>query len=143
MAVLIDSNIIIGFLKEDKLIVEKIQDFIKNKVPIFTSTISIYEIYTGIVANLYLKDGRPSKVPELLATYDKFLLKCGILNFTRESAEKAGDIYAQSQGKGITINEKDCQIAGIALAHGIIEVFTKDEQDFARIFDIIGLKYMV
>lgn len=143
MAVLIDTNIIIGFLKEDTLIVEKIREYIKNKIPIFTSTISIYEIYTGIVANLYLKDGRPSKVPELLVAYDKFLLKCGILNFTRESAEKAADIYAQSQGKGITIKEKDCQIAGIALAHGITEVYTKDEQDFSRIFDIVGLKYIV
>ena len=91
MAVLIDTNIIIGFLKEDALIVEKIREYIKNKIPIFTSTISIYEIYTGIVANLYLKGGRPSKVPELLVAYDKFLLKCGILNFTRESAEKAAD----------------------------------------------------
>ncbi len=143
MAVLIDTNIIIGFLKEDTLIVEKIRGFIKNKIPIFTSTISIYEIYTGIVANLYLKDGRPSKVPELLAVYDKFLLKCGILNFIRESAEKAADIYAQSQGKGITIKEKDCQIAGIALTHGITEVYTKDEQDFSRIFDMVGLKYIV
>ena len=142
MAVLIDANIIIGFLKEDTLIVEKIRKYIENNIPIFTSTISIYEIYTGIVANLYLKGGRPSKVPELLATYDKFLLKCGILNFTRESAEKAADIYAQSQGKGITIKEKDCQIAGIALAHGISEVYTQDEQDFSRIFDIVGLKYI-
>ena len=142
MAVLIDTNIIIGFLKEDALIVEKIREFVKNKIPIFTSTISIYEIYTGIVANLYIKGGRPSKVPELLVVYDKFLLKCGILNFTRESAEKAADIYAQSQGKGITIKEKDCQIAGIALAHGITEVYTQDIQDFSRIFDIVGLKYI-
>ena len=116
MAVLIDTNIIIGFLKEDTLIVEKIREYIKNKIPIFTSTISIYEIYTGIVANLYLKGGRP--------------------------AEKAADIYAQSQGKGITIKEKDCQIAGIALAHGITEVYTQDVQDFSRIFDIVGLKYI-
>ncbi|MHA1670805.1 MAG: PIN domain-containing protein [Promethearchaeota archaeon] len=143
MAVLIDTNIIIGFLKEDELIVKRIKEYINNKTPIFTSTISIYETYTGIIANLYLKGGRPSKVPELLAVYDKFLLKCGILNFTRESAEKAADIYAQSQGKGITIKEKDCQIAGIALAHGITEVYTQDEQDFSRIFDIVGLRYII
>jgi len=73
MAVLIDTNIIIGFLKEDTLIIEKIREYIKNKMG-------------------------PPKVPELLEAYDKFLLKCGILNFTRESAEKAADIYAQSKG---------------------------------------------
>jgi len=41
MAVLIDANIIIGFLKEDTLIVEKIRKYIENNIPIFTSTISI------------------------------------------------------------------------------------------------------
>jgi len=45
--------------------------------------------------------------------------------------------------KGITIKEKDCQIAGIALVHGITEVYTKDAQNFSRIFDIVGLKYIV
>ena len=95
----------------------------------------------GIVANIYLKGGRPSKVPELLTIYEKFLLKCGILNFTREAAEKAADLFAQSQGKGITIKEKDCQIAGIALVHGISEIFTLDEQDFSKIFDLTGLQF--
>ena len=95
----------------------------------------------GIIANLYLKEGSPSKVPELLKDYEKFLLKCHILNFTREAAEKAADLFAQSQGKGITIKENDCQIAGRALAHGISEVVTRDDQDFSKIFKITGLKY--
>ena len=70
-----------------------------------------------------------------------FIFKCGTLNFSKEAAEKAADLYAQSQGKGISIKEKDCQIAGIALVHGISEVFTNDKQDFERIFDISDLKY--
>ncbi len=98
-------------------------------------------MYLGIIANLYLKGGRPSKVPELLAIYEKFLLKCGLLNFTKEAAEKAADLYAHSQGKRITIKQKDCQITGIALVHGISEIFTLDEQDFAKIFDLTGLNY--
>ncbi len=142
MTILIDSNILIEFLKGVAPVVNKINDFVLSKIPIFISTISIYEVYLGIVANLYLKGGRPSKVPELLVVYEKFILKCGILNFTKEAAEKAADIYAQSQGKGITIKEKDCQIAGIALVHGISEVFSKDEQDFSKIFDLTGLKYL-
>lgn len=63
------------------------------------------------------------------------------MNFTREAAEKAADIYAQSQGKGIVIKEKDCQIAGIALVNGISEVYTRDKSDFKRIFNITGLKF--
>jgi len=141
MTVLIDSNVLIDFLKNNKSTIKQINHFIIKKIPLFISTISVYEVYMGIIANLYLKNGIPSKVPELLGVYEKFLLKCGILNFTREAAEKAADLYAQSQGKGITIKEKDCQIAGIALVHGISEVFTRDDQDFSKIFDITGLKY--
>jgi predicted nucleic acid-binding protein len=95
----------------------------------------------SIIANLYLKAGRPSKVPELLKGYEQFLLKCNVLNFTREAAEKAAEIYTQAQGKGIAIKEKDCQIAGIALVHGISTVYTRDELDFSKICDISGLKY--
>ncbi len=141
MTVLIDSNIFIKFLKDDYVVVEKIKEYVLKKIPIFISSISIYEVYLGIIANLYLKGGRPSKVPELSRIYELFILKCGTLNFTKEAAEKAADIYAQSQGKGISIKEKDCQIAGIALVHGISEVFTNDKQDFAKIFDLTGLKY--
>ena len=96
----------------------------------------------GIIANLYLKAGRPSKVPELLNYYEKFLLKCGILDFNRESAEKAAEIFAQSQGKGLSIKEKDCQIAGIALINGISEVLTRDKDDFSKIFNLTGLKFI-
>lgn len=141
MSILIDSNVIIDFLKGKDEVVNQFNQFISKKIPIFISTISIYEVYMGIIANLYLKAGRPSKVPELLKSYEQFLLKCNILNFTRESAEKAADIYAQAQGKGITIKEKDCQIAGIALTQGISTVYTHDAYDFSKIYDISGLKY--
>jgi predicted nucleic acid-binding protein len=76
-----------------------------------------------------------------MSIYEKLLIKFGILSFTKEAAEKAADIFAQSQGKGITIKEKDCQIAGIALVHGISQIFTRDEHDFSKIFDLTGLKY--
>jgi predicted nucleic acid-binding protein len=141
MPVLIDSNIFIGYLKGDEAITHQIREYVQDHTPICISSISLYEIYLGIVANLYLKEGRPSKVPELLSAYQKFLLKCLVLDFTKEAAEKSAEIYAQSQGKGITIKEKDCQIAGIALASGISDVYTRDEQDFSRIHDITGLRY--
>jgi len=141
MTILIDSNVMIDFLKGKEEVVNQFNQFISQKIPIFISTISIYEVYMGIIANLYVKAGRPSKVPELLKGYSQFLLKCNVLSFTREAAEKAADIYAQAQGKGITIKEKDCQIAGIALVHGILIVYTRDEYDFSKIYNISGLKY--
>ncbi|NHI94613.1 MAG: PIN domain-containing protein [Candidatus Lokiarchaeota archaeon] len=141
MTVLIDSNVMIDFLKGNKNAIEHIKNIISGNVPIFISIISIYEIYIGIIANLYSKAGRPSKVPELLNYYEKFLIKCGILDFTRESVEKAADIFIQSQGKGLSVKKKDCQIAGIALINGISEVLTRDKEDFLKIFNLTGLKF--
>ncbi len=143
MTVLIDSNVIINFLKGTQSVVNKINDYILNKIPIFVATISVYEVYFGIIANHYLKKGKPARVPNLLVSYRQFISKCGILDFTFEAAEKAADLFAQSQGRGLTIKEKDCQIAGIALVHGIDEVFSYDNKDFPKIYDLTGLKYVV
>ncbi len=141
MTVLIDSNVMIDFLKDLKLTINKVKQYISKKILIFISTISIYEVYMGIVVNLYLKEGSPSKVPDLLNIYERFLLKCGILDFTREAAEKSVENFTSSQGKGIGIKEKDCQIAGIALVHGMSEVLTRDVSEFSKICNLTGLKY--
>ncbi len=143
MTILIDSNVIINFLKGTPSVVNKINDYIVNKIPIFVATISVYEVYFGIISNLYFKKGKPAKVPNLLISYRQFISKCGILDFTFEAAEKSADIFAQSQGRGVTIKEKDCQIAGISLVHGIDEVFSYDNKDFSKIYDLNGLKYVI
>ena len=142
MTILIDSNIIIRFLKGDEMVVDFISDIITENTPIFISTISVYEVYLGIVANKYLKNGRPHVVNDLLKSYNQLLQTCSILNFTKDSAEFAADIYAQSQGKGITIKQNDCKIAGCALNYGISKIITCDEDDFKRIKQISGLDYM-
>ncbi|HME52235.1 MAG TPA: type II toxin-antitoxin system VapC family toxin [Candidatus Lokiarchaeia archaeon] len=141
MVILIDSNVMIGFLTNDEAAVTIFEKFVNDKELICISAISVYEIYLGIMANLYLKDGRPSKVPELLATYKQFLQKVDMLSFTRGAAERAGEIRAQSLGKGLSIKEKDCQIAGITLERGVDKVITRDEHDFKKIFELTGLKF--
>ena len=141
MTVLIDSNIIIDFLKGEKKVVEYISEIITKNTPIFISTITVYEVFLGIIANKYLKNGRPHVVNDLLKNYNQLLQTCSILNFTKESAEHAAELYAQSQGKGITIKQNDCKIAGCALSFGISKVITNDEDDFMKIKQISGLDY--
>ncbi len=141
MTVLIDSNVLIDYLDGKGEAMDHVQSLVNRRIPLFISTISIYEVYLGIVANKYLKGGRPAKVPALLENYEKFLLKCGILDFNKDAAEKASDIFAQSQGKGMSIKQRDCQIAGIALAFGITEVLTRDKTDFERIRDLTDLPF--
>ncbi len=121
----------------------KVNDLLEQSVPLFISVISIYEVYYGIIANSYLKGGRPARVPELLSAYTQFLLKCQVLDFTQDAAEKAADLLARSQGQGTPIKEKDCQIAGTALAYGVPEVLTRDESDFKKIYEITGLNYIL
>lgn len=141
MTILIDSNVIIGFLKGDESTINQVDELVSNLSPLFVSTISVYEVYLGIIANLYIKDGKPSLVPQLQSDYEQFLLKCGLLNFNREAAERAANIRAQSLGKGLSIKEKDCQIAGIAIAHGVSSVLTRDKNDFQKIKDLTGLEF--
>ncbi len=143
MTILIDSNIIIGYLKGEPKIIDYLTQMVDINTPIFISTISIYEIYMGIIANLYLKKGRPHLVPKFLKDYNQLIHTCTILDFTRDSAEKGADIYAHVQGKGITIKQIDCMIAGIALSMGISKVITRDVHDFTKIQQISGLKYVI
>ncbi|NMC03652.1 MAG: type II toxin-antitoxin system VapC family toxin [Candidatus Lokiarchaeota archaeon] len=141
MTVLIDSNVIVGFLKGDEATIAMVERIASDLTPLFVSSITVYEIYLGIIANLYIKGGRPPVVPQLLSEYKHFLLKITILPFDREAAERAADIRAQSLGKGLSIKEKDCQIAGIALAHGVSSVLTRDKDDFQKIMDLTGLPF--
>lgn len=142
MTVLIDSNIIIGFLKGEKKVVDFISRIIAKNTPIFISTITVYEVHLGIIANKYLKNGRPHVVNELLKTYNQLLQTCSILNFTKDCAEYAADLYAQAQGKGITIKQNDCKIAGCALNFGISKIITYDKDDFRKINQMSGLDYI-
>ncbi len=143
MTILIDSNIIIGYLKGEPVIEEYLTQIVMANTPIFVSSISIYEIYLGIIANLYLKNGRPHLIPELLKSYNQLLQTCTILDFTQNSAEIGADIYAHAQGKGETIKQNDCMIAGIALSMGISKIITRDLKDFEKIKKISGLNFVV
>lgn len=72
MSILVDSNIMIDFLKGNKNIFDKINEIISEGLPIFISTISIYEVYMGIIVNLYLKRGNSLKVPDLIKYITNF-----------------------------------------------------------------------
>ena len=61
---------------------------------------------------------------------------------TKDAAEKGATIYAQAQGKGITIKQNDCLIAGCALSIGITKIITRDEQDFQKIRKIAGIDFI-
>ncbi|WP_457559786.1 type II toxin-antitoxin system VapC family toxin [Candidatus Harpocratesius sp.] len=138
---MIDSNIIIGFLRGESSIVDFIRKIVKENNPIFISSISVYEVYLGIIANLYLKKGRPHLVDQFLDDYNQLLQACTVLEFSKEAAEKGATIYAQAQGKGLTIKQNDCLIAGSALSMGISRIITRDKQDFEKIKSIAGIDF--
>ena len=142
MTILIDSNIIIGFLKGESSIVKYIEKIVKENNPIFISSISVYEVYLGIIGNLYLKQGRPHLVDQFLDDYNQLLQACTIIEFSKDAAGKGATIYAQAQGKGITIKQNDCLIAGSVLLVGISKIITRDKQDFEKIKNIAGIEFV-
>ena len=64
-----------------------------------------------------------------------------ILEFSKDAAEKAATLYAQGQGKGISIKQNDWFIAGSALSVGISRIITRDKQDFEKIQKIAGIEF--
>lgn len=99
-------------------------------------------MYLGIIANLYLKQGRPHLANRFLEDYNQLLQAGTIIEFTKDAAEKGATIYPQAQGKGITIKQNDCLIAGSALSVGISRIITRDKQDFEKIKNLTGMEYI-
>lgn len=61
------------------------------------------------------------------------------LEFSRKSAERAGEIQAELKRDGEVIGFTDCMIAAIAITHG--ETLVTRDSDFERIDDIETVTY--
>lgn len=83
---------------------------------VWTTTVTIMEVQTGIEL---LPAGRRRRLLEeaFKATLREDLAD-RVLSFDRDAAERAGSIAARRQLDGRTIEVRDAQIAGLALARG-------------------------
>ena len=124
--VILDSTIIIGLLRNklnDVQLVRKIE----TEAEIATTTINAFEIYFGAY--------KSRNVERNLASAKGFLSTIKLLPFDDNCAELAGQILAELESKGKTLDYRDLFIGCITLLNGytLITYNKKHFQDIPKL----------
>jgi tRNA(fMet)-specific endonuclease VapC len=121
-SILIDTSVIIDHLRKKNKKKSRLFDVIEN-CDLFVSTITIYELFAGATDERKRKD------------INDFLTLAEILPFTRETAERAGDIYLALRNRNELIDVQDIFIGASALIHHL-PLMTLNVKHFNRIDEL-------
>ena len=122
--VILDTDFIIGYLREAPKIIEILSNYEENKTDLKTTIINVGELYKGA----YLS----AKVIENIEKIDKFIKKVEILDLNIEIMKIYAKISADLRKKGIIIGDYDELIASITIHHNETLV-TRNVRHYERI----------
>lgn len=122
--VLLDTDVLIGLLRNNEDAVKKISKLLEKHIILFTTTINTAELYFG--AHL------SKRSQENLKAVDKLVKTIKIIPFEFIHSKIYGDIRSNLQKKGEMINELDIFIATIAIEKGL-PIITRNTGHFERI----------
>ena len=125
--VLLDTDILIGLLRNNKEAVSKITKLIDKHVILFTTSINTAELYFG--AHL------SEKSQENLKAVEKLIKTINIIPFELNHSKIYGEVRADLQKKGEMINELDIFIATIAMEKDL-PIITRNTKHFDRIMKL-------
>jgi tRNA(fMet)-specific endonuclease VapC len=120
---LIDTNILSFFFRNQSLVIERFQAYLKEYDKINISIITYYEIVSGL---------KHRDAQKQLTSFQEFVSYNTVLPLTTSSAIISADIYANLRSKGTPIDDIDILIAGIAIANDLI-IVTNNIRDFGKI----------
>ena len=124
MKFLLDTNIVIDFLRGKKSIVEKIGQILPQGIGI--SAVSLAELYHGAY-----KSSRPKynleKVDEFISVPE-----ISVVDLDKQIAKHYGKMLAELESGGIKLAEIDMLIAATAGANGL-KILTEDKKHFSRL----------
>jgi len=125
---ILDTTFLIDFLRGDPSAIATMQE-IKSS-PLFTTEINVFELYFGA----YLR-GKNS-----VASTTALLSQLTVLDLDRRSTLRASAIAAELTRKGRSIDASDILIAGIALAHGVSKIVSRNAKHFEPIdeLEVVG-----
>jgi len=130
MKFLLDTNIVIDFLRGEKSIVEKIGQILPHGIGI--SAVSLAELYHGAY-----KSSRPKynleKVDEFISVPE-----ISVVNLDKQIARHYGKMLAELESRGVKLAEVDILIAATAGEIGLT-ILTGDKKHFARLVEF-GVK---
>ncbi len=121
--IILDTNIVSYWMRGDEVILEKL----KNQKPsdLAISTITLAEILYGIEKSPVKKKLRRDRIEAICSQLD-------IYPFDQDAARKYATIRSYLEKKGISISERDLQIASIAVANQF-RLITHNTKEFSRV----------
>jgi len=121
---ILDTDILISFLRNKKKAVNMMSSLIKSKIILTTTIINVGELYTGA----YLS----SQVAKDINAIEKLLEKFEILEYTGEDSRVFGQIQANLIKTGNKIGKMDTIIGSIALNRNEV-LITRNVKHFEMI----------
>ncbi|MBW4683709.1 MAG: type II toxin-antitoxin system VapC family toxin [Komarekiella atlantica HA4396-MV6] len=126
MTYLLDTNVVSYILRINTTVGKKLRDANRSGQEVFISCITYYEVKRGL---LYANATRQ------LAEFNQFYRKYEVLFLNDiEILERACEIHANLQRRGLMIQEQDILIAATAIARRLILV--SNDSDLLRVQDI-------
>ena len=125
--VLLDTDILIGILRDNKEAVSKISKLLAKHVILFTTSINTAELYFG--AHL------SEKSQENLEAVEKLTKTINIIPFELNHSKIYGEVRSDLQKKGEIINELDIFIATIAIEKDL-PIISRNTKHFDKILKL-------
>ena len=119
---ILDSDVIINFLRKDNEITRKILA-LQNIEELSTTSINTFEVLRGLSKFNKIKEGR------------EFLANLKILSFNFKASEKAAEIFEELRIKGEAIDALDLMIASIAIVNNET-LMAKNTKHFERMCEL-------
>jgi len=123
--VVLDTDFMIGLLRENKSASEFMEKLERDGHSICTTTINAFELFEGALLSSKSKDKDTSEV-------EGFLKSIGSLNFNEPASWKAAEISSDLMKKGEPLDFQDIAIASIAMVNGE-PIVTRNVKHFSRI----------
>ncbi len=128
--IILDTNVLSAVMQEksDQAIVAWLDQ--QAWESIWTTAITVFEIRLGL--STLTKGKRRVKLEEAFQKTLENILEGRVLSFDENAALAAGELAAERKKRGITIDMRDTQIAGIAIAKRSA-IATRNTKDFKEL----------
>jgi predicted nucleic acid-binding protein len=133
----IDTNVAIG-LMHGSFEIEKLISKVRVNESLAITSISMYEIYSGLFIMQYQKKFKKGKdfIDKESESIEKLKNTLIQVEFTTKAARKSAELYFSLAGAGERLELFDCMIAGTILSCGDKDILTSNADHFNRIKDL-------
>lgn len=122
--VCIDTDVLIDVLRGHEPALGRVKGLEEEGATLFTTSVNVFELYYGAL--------KSKKIEQNLGAVKKLFEILVALDFTKDAAEKAGEVLSGLETKGQTMETRDLFVGATALANGCA-LLTRNIGHFKRI----------